>query len=68
MNLFFLNHPAPKKDPTDKRGPVRHAPIHDQSEGSEYIDDAIRQEDVIETPVKWPDRCKCPWMNLYVTT
>ena len=55
MNLFFLHHPAPKKDPSGQHGPAHHEPIHDQSEGSEYIDDAIRQEDVIETPVNYTE-------------
>ena len=60
MNLFFLHHPAPEKDLSGKHGPVRHAPIHDQSEGSEYMDDAIRQEDVIETPVNNTEESQKP--------
>ena len=48
MNLFFL-HPADKnrKAQPDKHTHVQpHGPIHDTSEGSEFLDDAIRMEDL----------------------
>jgi len=45
MNLFFL-HPIPKnlKEPSDK--PVRIHSEPPQNEGSEFLDDAIRMEDL----------------------
>ena len=48
MNLFFL-HPAskdPKGHPEKHPHDHSHGPIHDLSEGSEFLDDAIHMEDV----------------------
>jgi hypothetical protein len=48
MNLFFL-HPAAKNgnNQPDKQTLVQpHKPPHDTSEGSEFLDDAIRMEDL----------------------
>jgi hypothetical protein len=47
MNLFFL-HPRNKdpKDELDKHALIIvHEPPHDTTEGSEFLDDAIRTED-----------------------
>jgi hypothetical protein len=52
MNLFFLNLPAKKhKDEPDEYTPVTiHEPLHDTSEGSEFLDDAIR---MVEQPLMY---------------
>ena len=48
MNLFFIHYPA--KNPEDKQGEHTLIPLqnheHDTNEGSEFIDDAIRTEDL----------------------
>lgn len=47
MNFFL--HPADKnrKLQPDKHTPVQsHVSLHDTSEGSEFLDDAIRMEDL----------------------
>lgn len=48
MNLFFLHHADKnRKDQPDKHTPVQpHEPPHGTSEGSEFLDDAIRMEDL----------------------
>lgn len=65
MNLFFLHHPAFKdqKNPSDKHGSAHHRAIHDQSEGSEYLDDAIHSEDVLATPVNYTEESEKPIDN-----
>lgn len=47
MNLFFV-HPAAKnpKGSSDKYILVHTEPPHNTSEGSEFLDDAIRTEDL----------------------
>ena len=47
MNLFFL-HPTTKdlKEQSDKHTLVHSEPPHDMDEGSEFLDDAIRMEDL----------------------
>lgn len=47
MNLFFL-HPTPKdqKEPSDKPTLVHHEPLDYMDEGSEFLDDGIRMEDL----------------------
>ena len=47
MNLFFL-HPATKdqKEPSDKHTLVHHEPLDHLDEGSEFLDDGIRMEDL----------------------
>ena len=48
MNLFFIHHPT--KNPEDEAG--KHTPVllqnhgHNTNEGGEFLDDAIRTEDV----------------------
>jgi hypothetical protein len=65
MNLFLLLHPYSKsqKDPSYKHGSAHHAPIHDQSEGSEFLDDAIHSEDVPDMPVYYTEESKKPIGN-----
>ena len=47
MNLFFL-HPAPKnlKEQSDKHTLVHNEPVQNADEGSEFLDDAIRMEEL----------------------
>ena len=46
MNLFFI-HPTKKQDEADKHTLVLlHNQEHDTNEGSEFMDDAIRTEDL----------------------
>jgi hypothetical protein len=47
MNLFFL-HSASKDQKDHPNKHPHHGPIHDASEGSEFLDDAIHREDVQE--------------------
>ena len=48
MNLFFIHHPT--KNPGDKAGEHTLVPLlnheHNSTEGSEFLDDAIRTEDL----------------------
>ena len=48
MNLFFLHHPA--KNPKDKAREQRLVPLrnhgHNSNEGGEFLDDALRTEDL----------------------
>jgi hypothetical protein len=54
MNLFFIHHPI--KNPEDEAG--KHTPVllphheYNTNEGSEFLDDAIRIEDL---PVLYPE-------------
>lgn len=51
MNLFFFNLPAKThKDETDEQALTIHEPLHDTSEGSEFLDDAIR---MVEQPLMY---------------
>ena len=47
MNLFFL-HPAIKREPAmpNNHPVVHYEPAHNTNEGSEFLDDAIRTEDL----------------------
>jgi len=47
MKLLFL-HPADSdlKDQSDKHSVVHNEPSHNMNEGSEFLDDAIRIEDL----------------------
>ena len=47
MNLFFL-HPTDKNlnDQSDIHTVVHNEPPHNTNEGSEFLDDAIRMEDL----------------------
>jgi hypothetical protein len=47
MNLFFL-HPTAKdqKEQSDKHTLIHHEPLDYMDEGSEFLDDAIRMEDL----------------------
>ena len=47
MNLLFL-HPANKNPqaPSDKHPVIHNEPLHNTNEGSEFLDDAIRTEDL----------------------
>jgi len=48
MNLFFIHHPT--KNAEDKAGEHTLVPLlnhkHNSNEGSEFLDDAIRTEDL----------------------
>ncbi|WP_205509968.1 hypothetical protein [Longitalea arenae] len=49
MKLFFLHAAKDPRSHPDKHPHVHpHGPIHDLSEGSEFLDDAIHMEDVQE--------------------
>jgi hypothetical protein len=52
MNLFFLNLPAKKQknEPDEDMQIIIHEPLHDTSEGSEFLDDAIR---MVEQPLMY---------------
>jgi hypothetical protein len=52
MNLFFFNLPAKKlKDEPDEYTPITiHEPLHDTSEGSEFLNDALR---MVEQPLMY---------------
>jgi hypothetical protein len=56
MNFFFIHPFKMRRDPANV--PPHRAPIHDQSEGSEFLDDAIHWEDVQETPVSYSEEIK----------
>ena len=47
MNLFFL-HPTTKdqKEQSDKPAFIHHEPLDHMDEGSEFLDDALRMEDL----------------------
>lgn len=51
MNFIFIHPFKLRKDAAE--GPRHHTPLHDQSEGSEFLDDAIYREDVQEIPVSY---------------
>jgi hypothetical protein len=47
MNPFLLHPPAKQlKEPSDRHMVVRNEPPHNTNEGSEFLDDAIRIEDL----------------------
>ena len=47
MNILFLHHETkdPKDQPDEYLLVSNHEPTHDTSEGSEFLDDAIRMRD-----------------------
>ena len=47
MNLFFLLLPAKKQkyDPDEHTLTTIHEPLHNTSDGSEFLDDAIRMKE-----------------------
>lgn len=53
MNLFFLHLPAKRlKDEPDEHSLTMHEPMHDTSEGSEFLNDAIR---MVEQPLMYDE-------------
>jgi hypothetical protein len=46
MNFVFIHPFKLKRVPADEHTYVPHRNLHDQSEGSEFLDDAIRMDDV----------------------
>ena len=54
MNLFFIHHPA--KNPKSEADEHTLVPLqnhgHDLNEGSEFLDDAIRIEDLPESDME----------------
>ena len=54
MNLFFIHHPT--NNPEDESGKHTLVPLqnhgHNTNEGSEFMDDAIRMEDL---PALYPE-------------
>lgn len=58
MNIFFIHPFKIRREPVDKHSPVHRTPIHDTSEGSEFLDDAIYREDVQETPESYIEESK----------
>ncbi|MFA6059886.1 MAG: hypothetical protein WC756_16895 [Taibaiella sp.] len=52
MKLFFLNLPAKKHkgEPDEHMLITIHEPLHDTSEGSEFLNDAIR---MVEQPLMY---------------
>lgn len=49
MNFSFIHPFKLRREPVN--APVHRTHIHDKSEGGEFLDDAIYQEDVQETPI-----------------
>jgi len=50
MNLFFLRPASKRLRVQSEEHPVVHVePLHNTSEGSEFLDDAIRDEDLPPT-------------------
>ena len=46
MNFVFIHPFKLKKVPADEHTYVPHRNLHDQSEGSEFLDDAIRMDEM----------------------
>ena len=47
-----------RKDPADV--PMHRTPLHDQSEGSEFLDEVLYREDVQEIPVSYSRESQKP--------
>jgi hypothetical protein len=58
MNFFFIHPFKLRRDPADV--PPHRTHLHDQSEGSEFLDDAIHGEDVQEIPVYYTKESQKP--------
>lgn len=56
MNFSFIHPFKIKRDPADAH--TYRNPIYDQSQGGEFLDDAIHQEDVLEKPVYYNEENK----------
>jgi hypothetical protein len=55
MNLIFIHPFKLKRVSANDHTYVPHRNLHDTSEGSEFLDDAIHLEDVQETPVVYTE-------------
>ncbi|WP_081170019.1 hypothetical protein [Niastella populi] len=55
MNLIFIHPFKLKSAQANDHTYVHHRNLHDTSEGSEFLDDAIYREDVQETPVSYTE-------------
>lgn len=55
MNIFFIHPFKIRRDPADKQTHGHTQYLHDKSEGSEFLDDAIHREDVQEIPVNYTE-------------
>lgn len=53
MNFFFIHPFKLRKDPADAH--TYRNPLYDQSQGGEFLDDAIHSEDVQEMPVSYTE-------------
>jgi hypothetical protein len=56
MNFSFIHPFKIKRDPADAH--TYRNPLHDQSQGGEFLDDAIHSEDVQEIPVSYTEENK----------
>jgi hypothetical protein len=56
MNFSFIHPFKLRKDPADAH--TYRNPVQDQSQGGEFLDDAIHSEDVQEIPVYYTDERK----------
>jgi hypothetical protein len=56
MNFSFIHPFKLRRDPAD--GHTYRNPLHDQSQGGEFLDDAIYQEDVQEIPVTYTEESR----------
>ena len=56
MNFSFIHPFKLRRDPADAH--TYRNPLHDQSQGGEFLDDAIYGEDVQEIPVYYTDEEK----------
>ena len=56
MNFSFIHPFKLRKDPADAH--TYRNPLHDQSQGGEFLDDAIHSEDVQEIPVSYSEESK----------
>jgi hypothetical protein len=61
MNFSFIHPFKLRRDPANV--PPHRPPLHDQSEGSEFLDDAIHYEDVQEIPVYYTKESQKPIDN-----
>ena len=53
MNFSFIHPFKLRKDPADAH--TYRNPVYDQSQGGEFLDDAIHIEDVQEIPVSYAE-------------
>lgn len=56
MNFSFIHPFKLRRDPADAH--TYRNPLHDQSQGGEFLDDAIHSEDVQEIPVYYTEERK----------